>query len=440
MTTRTTTVLGAAAGLLALTACGAGGDGGSAMQPPPAPTEPFDAIGASVQSLSTGQSAARVADYLEVHASGGPWLGAHGDYSHPPGLVRFASPPTVRLTTGMTERERAIALYGVALVNRALAYGQHLRLGPDAPSVVAQDGDDLAGKVPDGEVFIEFHRAQASGRASPAVAHQDVETEYDQQQNRWEKKRLRASQVEMDAEFFDSQADHVAVSVLVHELLHSLGLQGHVDAPAFEDSNMYNAWFRLDGSLPAIDAAGIQALYTRLGEETEPEDLSASSLGAWSRETTELTGELGDVSFGVRHSNGVSMPWTAGSEPSRALADNLQLDGTATWNGGLLGFTPALAPVGGNAEIAVDLATMDGNAAFTELQSWSARSAPGALGTGETWNTGSLRYTITVGGNYLRSTGGDDGTVNGQFYGTNHEGVAGSLERNDLTAAFGATR
>lgn len=385
-------------------------------------------------------SAARVADYLEVHASGGPWAGAGGDYSHPPGLVRFASPPTVRLTTGMTERERAIALYGAALVNRALPYGQHLRIGPDAPSVIAQDGGDLAGKVPDGEVFIEFHRAEAFGRASPAVAHQDVEIEYDQRQGRWEKKRLRASQVEMDAEYFDSQPDHVAVSVLVHELLHAIGLQGHVPGQRFSDSNMYNAWFRLDGSLPAIDVAAVQVLYTRLGEKTEPEELSATSFGSWSWETVHLAGELDGTTFGVRYSNGISAPWTAGAEPSCALADNPRLSGTATWRGGLLGLTPALAPVGGNAELSVDLATMNGNADFTELQSWSAGSAPGALGSGETWNTGSLRYTITVGGNYLRSIGGDDGTVNGQFYGPDHEGVAGSLEREDLTAAFGGKR
>lgn len=407
---------------------------------PPVSAEPFDAIGASVQRSSDGQSAARVADYLEVHASGGPWAGAGGDYSHPPGLVRFASPPAVRLTTGMTERERAIALYGVALVNRALPYGQHLRTGPDAPSVVAQDGGDLAGKVPDGEVFIEFHRARVSGRASPAVAHQDVSLTHDDNQGRWEKKRLRASQVEIDAEYFDSQPDHVAVSVLVHELLHAIGLQGHVPGQRFSDSNMYNAWFRLDGSLPAIDMAAVQVLYTRLGEETEPEELSAMSFGSWSREIVHLAGELDGTTFGVRHSNGISTPWTAGTEPSRALADNPRLSGTATWSGGLLGFTPALVPVGGNAELSVDLATMNGNADFTELQSWSAGSAPGALGSGETWNTGSLRYTITVGGNYLRSIGGDDGTVNGQFYGPDHEGVAGSLEREDLTAAFGGKR
>ena len=114
--------------------------------------------------------------------------------------------------------------------------------------------------------------------------------------------------------------------------------------------------------------------------------------------------------------------------------------GAARWNGGLLGFTPALEVVGGNAGLVVNLGTMNGRADFTELQSWAAGATPGVLGTGSRWNTGSLGYTIAVGANYLRSTGGDDGTVNGQFYGASHEGVAGSLERDDLTAAFGATR
>ena len=66
----------------------------------------------------------------------------------------------------------------------------------------------------------------------------------------------------------------------------------------------------MDGALPAIDAAGVQALYTWLPAEIEPEELSVSSFGAWSRETVHLTGEFDDIAFGVRHSNGVSMPWT----------------------------------------------------------------------------------------------------------------------------------
>ena len=390
-----------------------------------------------------GEPTSRVAEYLGVHASGGPWQAGPGySWTHSPGLVRFASPPTVRVADGASDRERAITAYAVALINRALPYEQHLTIGADAPAGVAGQWEQGLPNIPDGQLFVEFVRASPQGGrpGSEALAHQDVETEYDVHQGRWEKKRLRASSVEMDSEFFRGRPDHQAVSVLVHEMLHSLGLQGHVDAPAFEDSNMYDAWFRLDGALPAIDAAALQALYTRLGEETEPEDLSPLSLGAWSRETMHLSGEPDDVAFGVRHSNGVSTPWTSGAEPSTTLKDNDRLSGTATWNGGLVGFTPALEAVGGNAELSVNLGTMDGRADFTELQSWAVGTIPGSLGTGSQWNSGSLGYMITVAGNYLRSTGGDDGTVNGQFYGAGHEGVAGSLERDDLTAAFGATR
>ncbi|MCY4320487.1 MAG: hypothetical protein OXE76_15200, partial [Alphaproteobacteria bacterium] len=114
--------------------------------------------------------------------------------------------------------------------------------------------------------------------------------------------------------------------------------------------------------------------------------------------------------------------------------------------GNLLGFTSAQAPVAGRARISVDLnsgVNLDGRADFTDLQSWAIGSRPGGLGTGQQWGDGALRYTITVGGNYLRSTGaaGDDaGSVNGRFYGRGHEGVAGVVEREDLTAAFGARR
>ena len=433
-----------------LVACGGGGGGvttGGGGQGPlvtiPSPAEPFDAVETSRRRSHDGEPASRVAEYLGVHASGGPWqAGPDYTWSHDPGLVRFASPPVVRLATGASERERAITAYAVALINRALPYDRHLTVGEDAPAGVAGEWELLLPDIPDGQLFVEFiDEPPHGGRpGSEALSYQRVAHEYDTDQKRWEKKLLQASSVEMNREEFRDRPDYQAVSVLVHEMLHSLGLQGHVDAPEFEDSNMYNSWFRLDGSLPAIDAAGFQALYTRLDEETEPEDLSPSSLGVWSRATIHLSAELDDVAFGVRHGNGVSMPWTSGIEPSTALEDNGGLSGDVTWNGGLLGFTPDLEAVGGNAELSVDLGTMDGRADFTELQSWAEGTTPGALGTGSRWNVGSLGYTIAVAANYLRSTGGDDGTVNGKFYGAGHEGVAGSVEREDLTAAFGALR
>ena len=142
----------------------------------------------------------------------------------------------------------------------------------------------------------------------------------------------------------------------------------------------------------------------------------------------------------MRHANGISSPWTTGEEPARALADNPRLSGTATWTGGLVGFTPELRSAGGNAELSVELVSMDGRAAFTELQSWATGSAPGALGSGETVEHREPALHDHGRCELPAQHRGNAGTVNGQFYGTAPEGVAGSLERDDFTAAFGARR
>ncbi|MDE2791263.1 MAG: hypothetical protein OXI81_12690 [Paracoccaceae bacterium] len=122
------------------------------------------------------------------------------------------------------------------------------------------------------------------------------------------------------------------------------------------------------------------------------------------------------------------------------MTDNPGLQGTAVWNGALLGLTPLQEAVTGDAAIRVSLATAAGTASFTGLENWGARQPPGAEGTGTTWGDGGLDYTIAVRGNTFRETGGDDGRLTGIFTGHGHEGVAGTLERTDLTAAFGASR
>ena len=317
--------------LVALGGC-SGGQGPVVTVPPS--TKPFDAVETSRRQSQDGKSASRVVEYLAVHASGGPWRsGPDFNWSHDPGL----------------------AAYLVALINRALPHDRHLIVGADG------QWEQPLPDIPDGQLFVEFVDAPPQGRrpGSEALAHLDVETEYDAVRDRWEKMRLRTSSVELDREFFRGRPDHQAVSVLVHEMLHSLGLQRHFDAPAFQDSNMYDAWFRLDGSLPAIDAAGIQALYARLGEETEPEDLSASSLGAWSRQTVHLNGEFDDIAFRVRQDNGVSMPWPPGpsllqsSWPTivqwsgRRLGQQLQQPGAAPFDRLVAGSAGACSREGG---------------------------------------------------------------------------------------------
>ena len=414
---------------------------------PENPSESLDSdgeIGVLLMTNQSGVPAERVINYLKNSASGGPWQsGPNYTYTHSPGLVRFSIPPTVSLAQGADNLERAIFHYAVSLLNRALPYDQHLVIDPNEKFFNYENFDhyrDWLKAIPDGEIVVEFvSEPPRGGRpGSRALAHSDVSIIFDAEQERWEKDRRRAGAVEMDSAEFRDRPDHQAVSVLVHELTHVLGFAGHVPGDEFPDSNNFTAWSRLDGSLPAIDAAALQALYTRLGERLEEDDLSPDSLGAWSRETIHLDGRIDWINFGVSHNNGISMPWTRGPEPDRALVDNSNLQGTASWAGGLLGFTPELQSVGGIADLSIDLDTMSGSADFTELQMWPTEMSPGKLGTGLIWNTGKLAYDITVGGNYFYSTGGDDGTVNGQFYGNDHEGVAGSLERQDLTASFGA--
>lgn len=395
----------AALSIFFLAACGGGGGGGSTPIAGPGPVdrmnpptpEPQPQIG--VLGTSDLPSAERVVEYLQIHASGGPWTGADGEYGDRPGLVRFASPPTLHLAEGATDRERAITRYAITLINRALPYDWHLRMGPDVPAGRAHQWQQDLPYIPDGQIFIEWHRQSASGRVSPAVGHQHRLAAYDDQQGRWENKRLRASAVEMDSDFFDGRPDYQAVSVMVHELLHGLGFRGHVPCASYSDSNMCNSWFRFDGSLPDIDIAALQALFLKLSEDTEPEELSFQSLGTWDDESTDITGDLGPVAFGVRHANDVSVPFSAGPEPSTRLAES-RLSGMVTWRGQLLGLTPELRTVAGDASVGVNLATMYGTAKFTNLRSFSVFATPMSEG-GMTWGDGMLEYTIRVGSNFL---------------------------------------
>ena len=233
----------------------------------------------------------------------------------------------------------------------------------------------------------------------------------------------------MNSDIFDERPDHQAVSVLVHEFLHAMGLQGRPSREDFRTRTWPTA-----GSVSTVRCQRStppgSSRYTLLPTEIEPEDLSRHQPGAWEEEQlTSREGCRGSTSaFGTATAS--PWPWTTGIEPATALADNTRLAGTASWNGDLIGFTPTLDEVRGNAQVSVKLDTMNGRADFTELENED----------NSMWGDGDLGYTITVGANYFRSTGGDAGTVNGQFYGANHESVGGSVERSDLSAAFAAVR
>ena len=88
----------------------------------------------------------------------------------------------------------------------------------------------------------------------------------------------------------------------------------------------------------------------------------------------------------------------------------------------------------------IDLSALSGDLAFTGLEQWAPRANPGDIGTGTQWSDGDLRYVVQVRGSTFIQTGGDDGTVTGMFIGPAHDAMGGTLNRDDIDAAFGGTR
>ena len=235
------------------------------------------------------------------------------------------------------------------------------------------------------------------------------------------------------------------LGTVIHEFLHALGFWSHVEpgigvSPAHgvyagEGSSLMEAGrpppYGNGGALHPIDRAALLAAFT------DPENL-----GAWSNESLQLYGRLPlggtPLDFGATYRNGHATAWGLGEAPSSYLADNSQLTGTVTWDGLLLGFTPNARSLTGDAQIDVNLADLRGRAEFTNLETWAA--GPGEQGTGIKWGDGDLGYTIAVEGNTFTQTGGDAGRVTGIFVGQSHDGATGTLERADLTGAFGARR
>ncbi len=126
---------------------------------------------------------------------------------------------------------------------------------------------------------------------------------------------------------------------------------------------------------------------------------------------------------------------TFGDATTADLAHTFPLSGTVRYTGGLLGVAvdyPGMPSVGGAANLALDLATLEGRASFTSLE-----MAYG--GKRHAFGDGSLHYPFSVTGNEIDYAAvGISLTAN--FYGPEHDEIAGTLDdsRAGLLASFGA--
>ena len=233
------------------------------------------------------------------------------------------------------------------------------------------------------------------------------------------------------------------MDTLVHEILHALDRR-HPDPALFPHTIMLtSAQSRDNHTLYPLDRDALLAWYSHLRHGSTVASL-AEDLGPWSDTSTHLLGEFSaggeDISFGVALRNGLAQPWATGPAPLTDLADNTELSGTASWSGRLLGFTPEAQPVAGAADLTITLDSLDGALEFTEMEHWSAGQAPGSAGSATLWDDGHLSYTVEVRGNTFTRIGGDSGIVTGAFLGTEHQAMGGTLQRDDLSAAFGGSR
>ena len=350
-----------------------------------------------------------------------------------PGVVgRFSAAPIVRVIGPSTARERQIVADAVDAINLSLPLDLRMQLAPPDPQRSLRDRVRSNGRYYGGHerpaITIEFldcadyvkcGRASATTWASDGYGPPSLE---------------RGGYVQFSRGSYSYSDDWQARVLMAHELLHVVSADKHVGRQF--DSIMTATDHYSSGTaslLSPLDREALNALYRRLEPGDDP-----ASLGLWASSSLHLAANGPHANFGVALRNGYAEPWATGPMPTTTLANNPALSGTVEWIGTVLGFTPAVAAVTGDAQIAVELSTLAGATVFTDLEEWAG--APRAAGTGTMWGDGDLAYNIAVTGNTFRETGGDDGRLTGIFTGAAHEGAAGTLERTDLTAAFGASR
>ncbi len=309
-------------------------------------------------------------------------------------------------------------LQAVQILNSALPNDFQIRFDPD-PYYSSRNAPSL------GTIRIEM--APNAAWVRPWIAPHDPD---------WEGMAVSDSgwsQIFLDTEALQGATDEARLRLVVHEMLHSMGMDGHYIQES-DDISLMTPLFdphpeNADNILFAVDFENLRAMY-------DPE-----SLGDWNRERYQVQGCMDFVCFGVSGVMGDAIPWANGWTPSTDLADNPTLFGTATWRGRLLGLTPTDRVVAGAAALTVSLDHMGGILGLTRLESWSAGRTPGRVGSGIQWGDGDLHYGIHVQGNEFTQTGhGDDGLVTGIFAGHSHQAMAGVLERDDLAAGFGGKR
>ena len=439
---RTTIITAFVAGVVTLAGCGGGSSAvrpdsaGGTVQPPPTPTPPAvqpppppppEPITTSMETVR-GTSAVDLLDYLQDQASGGPWGPEGNTWQRTPKMPLWTQRPTVRVESSAAPELHRMTAKAVDLINDWLPLERRMHMG--APTELRTDN---SGDPPTGGIHMNFRFERDGGTQHYHPIRNDNDPN--------DVPSLRASVVRVNP----NSSWHNTFGLIMHELVHSMALPGHVSEHRHPTSIMPDSEYQGGPlpdeaglpRLPRIDGEGLMAAYTIFNRGHTPDEINLASLGPWAATIPALHGEVrtagGTARFGAEYRAQWTRVFDEGPVPTTTLAAS-GLAGTATWTGELVGFTDAGTAVEGDAGITVDIAPMTGTAAFTDI-----------MADGASWGP-NLSTAISVNGNYITDTGSDSRmVVEGQFRGTGHEAATGVFQWEDtatggLTGAFGGIR
>ena len=382
------------------------------------------------RSAVRGTTAADLVDYLKDMAGGGPWGPECCTWQRTPKMPLWTRQPTVRVESSAAPDIHRMTAKAVDLINDWLPVEHRMIMG--APTALRTDN---SGDVPLGGIHMNF-RFPGDGGVTHYFPNRNDNDPNDVPS-------LRTAVVRINP----NSSWHQTFGLIVHELVHAMGVPGHVSEDDHPTTIMPDGEFQ-GGSLPdeaglpefpRLDGEALMTAYTVFDDGATDRDINYASLGAWATTIPTISGELsttgGDVSFGAEYRTQWTRAWDAGPVPATTLADS-PLTGTATWTGAMVGYTDGGQEATGDAGISVNLSSLRGTTEFTDIQ---AGGSPWAFGR-------DLETAIQVSGNHIESTqGGPWVGFDAQFRGSGHEAVTGAfrwerIDTGNLTAAFGAGR
>ena len=169
-------------------------------------------------------------------------------------------------------------------------------------------------------------------------------------------------------------------------------------------------------------------------------DTDILSYEGWMR-YSKFAGQINIITHGLVRYRGRERNWTGqryGVGSSIGMASDMNpVDGNATWRGvmvgGRIGETADFGdPVRGDATLTYDFANTDMDVAFTNIRSIRDVAVPARYPN---------MYWQNLEVSHGRFGGGfDDPTIEGRFYGPDHEEVGGVFQRDRIVGAFGGQR